>query len=157
MRRRTVLRVSGAGGLSALSGCVETARCWIDGNFDRLEVKPMPTYVREYPESVVIRFADLSSPERNVVETAIATGGVITKCHVFDGAPNAVMQLADTVRTRWEDGDVASASAFEHTYIGRDGRYFGLEIGLLDTVVVDSIPLACAGGDCREVTPTPPG
>lgn len=155
MNRRTLLRVAVCGGLLSVSGCVASIKCGIDGNYDHLTLTEVPSYVNQYSERVIIHFDELSDAEQGVVNKAVSRGS-FKQCHAFKGEPNGVMRLRERVSRRWETSGIDGETAIEHTYLERDGNYYGIHLIILDTFVVDSIPLECDEDGCHAVTPTPP-
>lgn len=155
VQRRSFLGLAGTGVLLALSGCVSAVKCRIDGNFDHLSLKAVPNYVTEYDQHVIVHYEDLSSSEQRVVDAAIEQGK-IKRCHAFDGEPNGIMRLSDRIRQRWKTAGIESTVAIDHTYLEREGKYFGISLAMLDAVYVQSIPVECDDQGCRSVTPTRP-
>jgi hypothetical protein len=65
--------------------------------------------------------------------------GEIKQCHNFNEGQSDVEQLWKYISKKWENADGTTAQKAEHTYLKKDGKYYGLQLGLLDTAIVFSI------------------
>lgn len=161
MHRRKLLGLTASVGAIGLAGCLTRMRllgCNIapwDQNTDWLEAAKAPSDVGQHRSVVIIQYSELSPREQRVVKKAIAKGSYV-QCHEFGGEPNGIMALNDRIQRRWSEEDLESSKAAFRTYIAYEDDYYGIELGELDQIFVQSIPYPCnVNDDCDTFTSTP--
>lgn len=161
MNRRQVLHRAGAIGVVSLAGCVggdDQNPCpgisfSNDGPqkpYDSLQLHPMPEYVTEYSDSVVIQYRELGAAAQRAVQQAISSDEPYRQC--TEGRDQTdVMALFSHIERRWQQAD---RSPHDHTYLQYEGDVFGITLVQEgDFIRVNSIP--CTSEAC-PTTPTPP-
>ena len=137
----------GSGGSGGCAGAAST-----DGPqspFDYLALHPVPAYVTEYADSVVVRFRDLDDAAKRAVRRALENDGEYRECAAGEETTD-VMALFSHVERRWE----TTGESYDHTYLRHDDDYYALNIVQEgDFIRVKSIP--CTDEACPG-TPTPP-
>lgn len=116
--------------------------------YDALSLYPMPAYVTEYSETVVVESQALGSAARRAVQQARASDGPYRECG--GGEQTDVMALFAHVKRRWEE---AGREAFRHTYLHHEDDYYGITLVQEgDFIRVDSIP--CGSEACPATPPS---
>jgi hypothetical protein len=103
--------------------------------YDRLELGEVPDATVQPTTDIVIRFEELREAAQTAVRKA-ASDGSLRQCHYPEDSEVAV--LAEDVRRRWEGAEETDTPKGDRTYLLYQGKYYGMRIGLIDVVIMDT-------------------
>lgn len=118
-------------GLGSVAGCSQIT-C---SNYDHLEVAQVPDSTVDPNTDIIIRFEELREVAQAAVQKAISDGS-LRQCHYPEDSDIAV--LAEDVRRKWDEVEETETPVGERTYLLYQGKYYGMRIGLIDVVLMDT-------------------
>lgn len=146
MERRELLRVVAPAGLIGIAGCssiVSTQSssnsCEKENNYDKLTVKLRSENKPTSDSTVVIHYKELNSNVQKVINKSI-NGNEVKQCHKFNESQSDIKSFWNYISNKWSKVGGSKSEKADYTYLKKDGRYYGIQLIILDTLRVGSIP-----------------